>query len=75
MWVDDILVTDLPPAPPIAKEDIPVVCQSEKFEYKSEVITRTTFNVFVEGILSQIVADHNRRSLCTIVEVDGKLEK
>ena len=36
---------------------------------------RTTFNVFVKGELSQIVADHNRRSLCTTLEVDGKLAK
>ena len=52
-----------------------MVCQSENFEYKGEVTTRTTFNVFVKGILSQIVADHNRRSLCTFIEVDGKIDK
>ena len=26
MWIDETLVTDLPPAPAIEKEDIPVVC-------------------------------------------------
>ena len=26
LWIDDILVTDLPDAPPIKKEDIPIVC-------------------------------------------------
>lgn len=31
--------------------------------------------MFFKGILSQIVVDHNRRSLCTIIEVDGKVEK
>ena len=36
---------------------------------------RITYNVFIKGILSQIVADHNRRSICTIFEVDGKIEK
>ena len=51
LMIDDTLVTDLPPAPPIAKDDIPVVCQSDNFEMKGEVITRMTFNIFVEGIL------------------------
>ena len=37
--------------------------------------TRITYNVFLKGILSQIVAEHNRRSLCTLIEVDGKIEK
>ena len=37
--------------------------------------TRITYNVFIKGILSQIVADHNRRGLSTIIEVDGKIEK
>ena len=75
LMIDGTLVTDLPPAPPIAKDDSPVVCQSDNFEMKGEVITRTTFNIFVEGILSSIVAEHNRRSLCTLIEVDGKIEK
>ena len=66
-------MTDLPSAPAIEKEDIPDVCQSENFVFRGEVTVRTTFNVFVKGILSQIVADHNRRSLCTILEVDGKI--
>ena len=79
LWIDGMidgtLATDLPPAPPIAKEDIPVVCQSDNYEYKGEVTTRITYNVFVEGTLSQIVAEHNRRSLSTSVEVDSKIEK
>ena len=40
-----------------------------------EVTTRITFNVFIKGELSQFVAEHNRRSLCTFLEVDGKIEK
>ena len=75
LWIDDTLVTELPPAPPLAKDDIPVVCKSENFEMKGEVISRVTYNVFVEGILSSIVAEHNRRSLCTMIEVNGKIEK
>ena len=73
LWIDQTLVTELTRAPAIEKEDIPDVCQSENFVFNGEVTVRTTFNVFVKGILSQIVADHNRRSLCTILEVDGKL--
>ena len=34
-----------------------------------------TFNVFVKSILSQIVVEHNSNSVCTILEVDGKVEK
>ena len=75
LWIDETLVSDLPPAPAIAKENITVVCQSENFVYMSEVIIRITYNVFVKGELSQIVAEHNRRSLCTILEVDGKIVK
>ena len=68
-------MTELPSAPLVAKENIPIVCQSENFVYNGEVTTRTTYNVFVKGILSQIVAEHNRRSLCTSVEADGKIIK
>ena len=75
LYVDDIKMTDLPQAPPIAKENIPVVCQSENFVFNGEVTTRITFNVFVKGSLSQIVAEHNRRSLCTTIEADGKIIK
>ena len=42
---------------------------------QGEVIVRTTYNVFVKGVLSQIVAEHNRRSVCTLIEVDGKVIK
>ena len=73
--MDSTNVLNLPPAPPIAKEDIPEVCQSENYEFEGEVTTRITYNVFIKGELSHIVADHNRRSLCTFIEVDGKIEK
>ena len=65
----------MPPAPPIEKDNIPIVCQSENFIINSEVLIRITYNVFVKGILSQIVAEHNRRSVCTLIEVDGKVIK
>ena len=61
--------------PPIAKEGFPDVCQSEIFEVKGEVLIRITYNVFIKCVLSQIVVEHNRRSICTVIEVDGKIEK
>ena len=66
---------DLPLAPPIAKEGIPDVCQSEILEVKSEAMMHITYNVFAKCEHSAIVVDHNRRSLTTILEVDGKIEK
>ena len=75
LYINEKLVTDLPPAPPISKSDIPPVCQSENYIYNGEVTTRVTYNVFVKGILHQIVAEHNRRSLTTLIEVDGKIIK
>lgn len=75
LLVDEVSVGQLPPAPPIKKEDIPIVCQSDNLEYRGEVTNRITFNVFIEGILCPIVAEHNRRSLYTFLEVNGKIEK
>ena len=75
LWIEDVSAYDLPEAPPIAKENIPIVCQSENLVFKGEVTTRITYNVFIKGVLSHIVAEHNRRSLCTIVEVNGKIMK
>ena len=75
LWIDGVLTSELPAAPPITKENIPVVCQSDTLVYRGEVTIRYTFQVFIEGIMSQIVADHNKMSLCTYVEVDGKVIK
>ena len=70
-----MVVRDLPPAPPVKKEDIPVVCQSENLVFIGEVTTRITYQVFIEGEMSIIIADHNRRSLCTTLEVEDKVIK
>ena len=69
------MATELPKAPLIEKENIPILCQSENFVFNSEVTSRITYNVFIKGLLSQILAEHNRRSLCTKIEVDGKIVK
>ena len=42
-WVDGTLATDLPEAPPIQKENIPTVCQSDNLVINGEVTKRTTF--------------------------------
>ena len=75
LWINDMLVTDLPKAPLIEKDNIPVVCQSDNLVFLGEVTKRVTFQLFVKGLLHQFVADHNARSLCTVLEVDGKLNK
>ena len=75
LWINGTTVQDLPKAPAIPKDKISAVCQSDTLIYRGEVTTRFTFQVFVEGVMSQIVAEHNARSLCTSVEVDGKLNK
>ena len=40
-----------------------------------EVTTRITYQVFIEGVMSIIIAEHNRRSLCTTLEVEDKVIK
>ena len=43
--------------------------------FLGDVIKRVTFQLFIEGLLHQFIADHNARSLCTYLEVDGKVNK
>ena len=74
-WINDTLVTDLEKASPNKKRDIPVVCQCENLVFLGDVVKRVTFQLFIEGLLHQFVADHNARSLCTFLEVDGKINK
>ena len=40
-----------------------------------DVVKRVTFQLFIEGKLHTFIADHNARSLCTFLEVDGKIDK
>ena len=75
LWVEDTLTTDLPIAPPVKREDVPVLCQSDVMTYNGEVIKRSTIHLFIHGLLHQFVAEHNARSLSTSLEVDGKIEK
>ena len=75
LCIDEFEAIELPPAPPVLKDNIETVCQSENLVFRSDITTRVTFNVFINGILQSIVAEHNRRSLITTLEVDGKIEK
>ena len=75
LWINDTIVSQLPIAPLIEKENIPVVCQSDNLVFLGEVTKRVTFQLFINGLIHQFVADHNARSLCTFLEVDGKIEK
>ena len=74
-WVNDTLATDLQKAPPLKKDNIPVVCSSDNLVLLGDVIKRVTFQLFIEGLLHQFSAEHNARSLCTLLEVDGKVIK
>ena len=42
-WINAVLASDLQKAPPIKKENIPVVCQSENMILLGDVIKRVTF--------------------------------
>ena len=75
LWINDVLASELPKAPPIEKDHIPTVCQSENLVLMGDTIKRVTFQIFVHGLMHQIVADHNCRSLCTSLEVDDKIIK
>ena len=74
-YINDTLVSELPKAPLITKSNIPVVCQSDNLVFLGDVTKRVTFQLFIEGLLHQFVAEHNARSLCTFLEVDGKVNK
>lgn len=65
LWINDIQASTLPKAPPLKKENIPIVCQSDNLVLLGDVTKRTTFQIFIEGLMEQIEADHNARSLCT----------
>ena len=41
----------------------------------TDIIKRVTFQLFILGLLHQMIAEHNCRSLCTSLEVDGKVIK
>ena len=60
--IDGVDYEDLPKAPPITKEDIPAVCRSETIEHIGETVTRVTFQLFNDGVLTPWTAEHNKRN-------------
>ena len=75
LQVNDTIAKDLPNAPPIKKENIATVCQSDNLVLDSEVIKRTTFTMFIDGLMDQFIADHNSRSMTTQYIVNDKIIK
>lgn len=67
-----MLVTELPPAPPITKDNLPPVCRSEPYEYMGETITRLTWTLFLFGVCTPFTAEFNRRSQTGTFSVGGK---
>ena len=51
LWINDILVTALLEAPPIQKDNIPPVCQSDNLVFLGDVTKRVTFQLFIDGLL------------------------
>ena len=51
LWINGILATDLPAAPLLKKENIPVVCQSDNLVFSGVVMKRVTFQLFIDGLL------------------------
>ena len=74
-WINEVLAKALPKAPPISKDNIAPVCQSDNLVILNYNLKRVTFQLFIFGLLHQIIAEHNCRSKCTFLEVDGKIIK
>ena len=51
------------------------MCQSDNLVILNDIIKRVTFQLFILGLLHQMIAEHNCSSLCTSLEVDGKVIK
>ena len=43
LWINEVAVCDLPAAPPIKKDNIPPVCQSDNLVFFGDFIKRVTF--------------------------------
>ena len=61
LHIDDVLATELPPAPAITKENLPPVCRSEIHEFIGETVTCVTWTIFLFGVLVPFTAEHNKR--------------
>ena len=61
LHLGDILATELPPAPPIKKENLPPVCRSDVLEFMGETVARLTWILFLFGVRFTFTAEFNRR--------------
>ena len=62
LHINDVLVTELPEAPPITKENIPEVCRSEITKWAGESRTRKTWMLFIRGEREVITIEHEKRT-------------
>ena len=73
LHVDDVLVTELPKAPPIKKENLPKVCRSEITEFLGESKTRKSWLLFLQGTPNVFAIEHDKRTQMCSLWVAGKL--
>ena len=73
LYLDDVLATELPPAPPITKENLPPVCRSDVHEFCGETVTRLTWILFLFGVCTPFTAEFNKRMQTGTYSVDGKI--
>ena len=73
LTIEDVPATDLPPAPPIKKENLDQVCRSEVLEHIGETITRVDWPLFLRGVRTTFAAEHNKRTQTCTISVAGKI--
>ena len=73
LHVDDVLVTELPKAPPMKKENLPEVCRSEITEYLGESKTRKSWILILRGVANVFAIEHDKRTQMCTLWVAGKL--
>ena len=73
LHLDDILVTELPPAHAMTKKNIPPVCRSEVHEFIGETVTRLTWTLFLFGVCTPFTAEFNKRMQTGTYSVAGKI--
>ena len=73
LYIDDVLVSELPAAPAITKDHVPPVCRSDVHEFIGETVTRLTWTLFLFGVCTPFTAEFNRRMQTGTFRVDGKI--
>ena len=73
MTIEGELATELAPAPPIKRENLPPVCRSEVLEHIGETITRVDWLLFLKGLRTPFSAEFNRRMQTCTLSITGKI--